>query len=93
MRWNSCGGVIRGSEGEWLDGFAKRISNCNTYIVELWGILEGSRFAKDRGFTLVELEVDSKALICGIQCKGSVNVMGMEACATDQTVALTRVGS
>jgi hypothetical protein len=45
-----------------LDGFAKRISNCNTYIVELWGILEGSWFAKDRGFTLVELEVDSKAL-------------------------------
>ncbi|MCH84578.1 ribonuclease H protein, partial [Trifolium medium] len=76
MRWNSCGGVICGSEGEWLDGFAKRIGNCNTYIVELWDILEGLRFAKDRGFTLVELEVDSEAIICSIQSKGNVNVMG-----------------
>ncbi|PNX77292.1 ribonuclease H [Trifolium pratense] len=33
-----CGGVIRGSAGEWLGGFSKFIGNGNAYVAELWGI-------------------------------------------------------
>jgi hypothetical protein len=31
-----CGGLIRGSDSEWLYGFSKFISNCSAYVVELW---------------------------------------------------------
>jgi hypothetical protein len=30
-----CGGVIRRSNGEWLDGFAKCVGMCNVYMIEL----------------------------------------------------------
>lgn len=30
-----CGGVNRGSDGEWLDGFAKGVDMCSAYIAEL----------------------------------------------------------
>jgi hypothetical protein len=30
-----CGGVIRGSQGEWLGGFAKHIDNCSAFATEL----------------------------------------------------------
>jgi len=35
-----CGGVIRGSDGEWLGGFAKGVGMCSTYIVKLYGVFE-----------------------------------------------------
>ena len=30
-----CGGIIRGSDGEWLGGFSKSIGVCSAYMVEL----------------------------------------------------------
>lgn len=30
-----CGGIIKGSDGEWLDGFAKGIEKCCAYITEI----------------------------------------------------------
>ncbi|MCI50480.1 putative ribonuclease H protein [Trifolium medium] len=31
----SCGGVIRGNQGEWLGGFAKYIGSCSAFTAEL----------------------------------------------------------
>lgn len=31
----SCGGIIRGSDGEWIGGFTKFIGNCSAFVVEL----------------------------------------------------------
>jgi len=58
-----CGGLIRGSEGEWLAGFSKFLGKCNAFIAELWGVLEGLRCAKRMGFTAVELNVDSLVVV------------------------------
>ncbi|GAU10041.1 hypothetical protein TSUD_416290, partial [Trifolium subterraneum] len=35
-----CGGIIRGSQGEWLGGFAKGVGDCSAFIAELWGVYE-----------------------------------------------------
>lgn len=53
-----CGGIIRGSDGEWIGGFAKFIGDCSAFVVELWGVLEGLRYVRRMGYTLVELNVD-----------------------------------
>jgi prenyltransferase beta subunit len=37
---SSCEGLLRGSDGEWLDGYVKWICKCNAYIPELSGVLE-----------------------------------------------------
>ncbi|MCI08269.1 putative non-LTR retroelement reverse transcriptase [Trifolium medium] len=54
-----CGGIIRGSDGEWLGGFAKCIGRCNAYLAELWGVFEGLKYVKRLGFRAVEVNVDS----------------------------------
>ncbi|MCI19679.1 RNA-directed DNA polymerase (Reverse transcriptase), partial [Trifolium medium] len=35
-----CGGLIHGTDGEWLGRFSKNIGICNAFVAELWGILE-----------------------------------------------------
>jgi ribonuclease HI len=53
-----CGGIIRGSDGEWIGGFAKFIGDCSAFVAELWGVLEGLRYVRRMGYTAVELNVD-----------------------------------
>ncbi|GAU12737.1 hypothetical protein TSUD_122290 [Trifolium subterraneum] len=54
-----CRGVIRNSSGVWIGGFAKHVGVCSAFKAELWGVLEGLRYAWYRGFRFVELDVDS----------------------------------
>jgi hypothetical protein len=46
-----CGGVIRGSDGEWLGGYAKFIGYGNAYLAELWGVLEGLKHVRRLNFS------------------------------------------
>jgi ribonuclease HI len=57
-----CGGVIRDSHGGWIGGFAKYLGICSAYVAELWGVLEGLRYARNHGFTRIELNVDSSVV-------------------------------
>jgi ribonuclease HI len=58
-----CGGLVRGSEGEWLGGFPKFVGSCSACIAELWGVLEGLRCIWNLGFHWVELHIDSQVVI------------------------------
>ncbi|KAK2399946.1 Polynucleotidyl transferase, ribonuclease H superfamily protein [Trifolium repens] len=58
-----CGGVIRGSQGEWLGGFAKHIGSCSDFTAELWGVVEGLCLAQRLAFSKVELCIDSQAVV------------------------------
>ncbi|MCI66699.1 ribonuclease H protein, partial [Trifolium medium] len=49
-----CGGLIKGSEGEWLGGFAKSLGSCHAFVAELWGVFEGLKLARRMGFDFVE---------------------------------------
>ncbi|PNX94270.1 ribonuclease H [Trifolium pratense] len=62
-----CGGIIRGSQGEWLGGFARGLGNCSAIVAELWGVAKGLSYARRLGFTAVELNVDSVVLVQAIK--------------------------
>jgi ribonuclease HI len=49
-----CGGLIRGSSGEWLGGFAKGLGDCSIEAAELWGAWEGLKLAWNLEFNKVE---------------------------------------
>jgi len=40
------GGIIRGSDGECIGGFAIFIADCSAFVAELWGVLEGLSYAR-----------------------------------------------
>jgi ribonuclease HI len=74
-----CGGVIRGTQGEWLGGFAKHVGLCSAFMAELWGVYEGLRYASRMGFMKVELNIDSEAVVQVIKarrvCSSSSNAL------------------
>ncbi|KAK2362266.1 heat shock 70 kDa protein [Trifolium repens] len=45
-----------------MGGFAKNLGICNAYVAELWGVLEGLRYARRLGFNRIELNVDSSVV-------------------------------
>jgi ribonuclease HI len=72
-----CGGVMRNSSGVWIGGFAKHVGVCSAFTAELWGVLEGLKYAWDRGFKFVELDVDSVALVQAIKSGATTSVIGI----------------
>jgi ribonuclease HI len=58
-----CGGIIRDKRGVWLGGFAKHIGICSALTEELWDVFEGLRFTWRMGYRVVELDVDSSAVV------------------------------
>lgn len=63
---SGCGGVLRNGQGVWLGGFSRRTGDASPYVAELWGVWEGLRLAWSMGFTNIELQVDSKAVVSAI---------------------------
>ena len=55
----SCGGVLRGENGEWICGSSKGLGSCDAYIAELWGVFDSLKLVRTHGFHIVELHVDS----------------------------------
>jgi ribonuclease HI len=72
-----CGGIIRNNRGDWLGGFAKHIGTCSAFTAELWGVLEGLSYAWSMGFKLVELDVDSVAVVKVIKTGVTTSVAGV----------------
>jgi ribonuclease HI len=73
---SGCGGIVRGSQGEWIGGFAKYVGRCSAFIAELWGVLEGLRYVKRLGFNKIELNIDSEAVVNVVQKGRSQSVAG-----------------
>lgn len=62
--------MIRNVEGRWLCGFSKFIGNSSAYVAELWGDFEGLKLVRDRGFSKVELQIDSLVVAKSILGEG-----------------------
>jgi ribonuclease HI len=73
---SGCGGIVRGSQGEWIGGFAKNVGSCNAFVAELWGVLEGLRFVQLLGFKKIELNIDSIAVVRIVQTGMSHSTAG-----------------
>jgi ribonuclease HI len=71
-----CGGVIRGSFGEWIHGFSKFIGRGDAYIAELWGVLEGISLARRMNFSKVEVRIDSLEVVNDITNKKPSRMCG-----------------
>jgi len=67
-----CGGILRGSEGEWHGGFSKYVRMCSAYVAELCGVYEGLQYARRLWFILVELNVDSLVVAKTLLDEGDV---------------------
>jgi ribonuclease HI len=57
------GGLFRNVEGKWISGFSRNLGRCNAYLEELWGVIDGLRIAREKGFVKVELHVDSSVVV------------------------------
>jgi ribonuclease HI len=71
-----CGGIIRGSHGEWLGGFAKCVGLCSAFVAELWGVYEGLRYAHRLGFRRVELHIDSETVVRVVEKRSTMSSAG-----------------
>jgi hypothetical protein len=58
----ACGGLIRNSNGQWLDGFLKNLGRCNAYLAKLWGVYEGLCLACNFGATKLKGQVESSVV-------------------------------
>ncbi|WJX23235.1 hypothetical protein P8452_12461 [Trifolium repens] len=58
-----CGGLIRDSGGQWLIGYARKIGMCDALHAEMWGMYEGLKIARSKGFSHLIVESDSKLLV------------------------------
>ncbi|KAK4258121.1 hypothetical protein QN277_007613 [Acacia crassicarpa] len=58
-----CGGLLRGSDGEWIAGFARKLGSCSANKAELWGVLTGLQVAKICNLEQIIVECDSVAVV------------------------------
>ncbi|GAU38278.1 hypothetical protein TSUD_119590 [Trifolium subterraneum] len=65
-----CGGIIRGSDSEWLGGFAKFVGFGSAYLAQLWGVFEGLTYARNLNLSHVELNVNSMVVVQAITTNG-----------------------
>ncbi|MCH81618.1 ribonuclease H protein [Trifolium medium] len=71
-----CGGLFRNGEGKWLGGFSRNLGRSNACIAELCGGFYGLRLARDRGFSKVELHVDSSVIVHKLHSNKDESVVG-----------------
>ncbi|PNX61102.1 ribonuclease H, partial [Trifolium pratense] len=62
-RLAGCGGLIRDHQGRWCGGFAKFVGAGSAFVAELWGVLEGLKLARRKGFRKVEVNIDSSSVV------------------------------
>ena len=68
-----CGGFIRGSDGQWIMGFAKSIIVSSSIAVELWALREGLSLCMEMHLQAVEVELDASAAISLVSSTCSTN--------------------
>ncbi|CAA7053633.1 unnamed protein product [Microthlaspi erraticum] len=59
----TAGDALRGGDGQWRGGFALNIGRCTAHMAELWGLYYGLCIAWEKGFTRLEVEVDSSLVV------------------------------
>ena len=57
------GGLVRDENGEWVMGFARRIRNASSYLVELWALRDGLQLCLQIHAQTVVIELDVKAIV------------------------------
>jgi len=58
-----CGGLLRNSDGRWLQGYSRKIGACDALSAEMWGMYFGMKLAWRQGFQHLKVESDSIMLV------------------------------
>jgi len=67
------GGVIRGSAGNWIKGFARYIGSTTSIIAEFWALRDGLKLVIQLGVQNLEVELDVKVIVDLINSRNSSN--------------------
>ena len=57
--FGSYGGLARTDQARWIEGFCGYVGNATVLTIELWGLRQGLKLAKERQWEEVEVESDS----------------------------------
>ena len=72
-----CGGLIRNEHGEWLGGFSRSIGCDDSFMAELWGLRDGLTLCIDLHLTVVDVQLDAKAVVQLLSNSSSANFCAM----------------
>ena len=50
-----CSGLLRDISGAWICGFAMKIGRASAIVAEIWGVFEGLKLAREKGYRYVEV--------------------------------------
>ena len=67
------GGVLRGSAGVWVRGFARSIGSTTSIIAEFWALRDGLQLAIQLGVQYLGVELDAKVVLDVISSGNSPN--------------------
>lgn len=63
VREAGCAGILRDSRGKFIFAFSHRLDACSALEVEVWSVYHGVSIAWGKGFTTLEVEVDSTVVV------------------------------
>lgn len=69
----SAGGLIRDTEGCWVQGFMVNIGPATSFLAELWGLREGLRLCLSLNIQQIEIEMDSAVIVNKLQDQNRAN--------------------
>ncbi|XP_061371034.1 uncharacterized protein LOC133313656 [Gastrolobium bilobum] len=67
----ACGGLIRGRNGDWIDGFSIFLGSCSPLMAELWAVYHGLVFAWNHNWKQITLESDSSQALSLLTLRGN----------------------
>jgi len=70
---SGCGGLLRDSNVNCLNNYARKIGSCDALHVEMWGMYIGVDMARRQGITHLQVESDSKVLVNMVTGKCNIN--------------------
>lgn len=58
-----AGGVVRDANGNWIEGFGRKLRQVESLMAEFWALREGLNMALDLGIHSIMLEPDARATL------------------------------
>ena len=68
------GGLIRDSEGRWINGYSRSIGHTISVVAELWAVRDGLNLAIQLGISCLEVELDAKIIVELLENTNSINI-------------------
>ena len=68
-------GVLRGSNGDWVAGFMRKLGSMSSIMAELWALKDGLLVARQLDILDINIELDADVLVHLLTNPSSLNLM------------------